>query len=175
MTSLVWVRISTELQLKTIGLILQIQNKASQKVEKSIQKEPKDDKKDDFDFDFDEQNKHIKETSSDAFFDFGDSVKQNAQPKKENVVNNFWEPDLIGPSKPKFEDYFPEENNSDPEDSANLGLVSNLKKLYQKDGVIPEEDKIQEENILKPEIINCTEEFLPEVKIQGDNFWEERK
>ena len=82
-------RISTELQLKTIGLILQIQNKVSQKVEKAIQKASKDDKKDDFDFDFEEQNKHIKETSSDAFFDFGDSVKQNTQPKKENVVNNF--------------------------------------------------------------------------------------
>jgi hypothetical protein len=48
-----------------------------------------------------------------------------------------------------------------------------LKKLYAKDGLVEKEV----ENILKPsipEVLKKKGEFMPEVKVKGESFWEER-
>ena len=150
----------------------------SQKKPKKVQKkeEPKK-KNDDFEFDFDNQPSKANKKPSADFFDF-DNNDQPTQKKTENVMDDFENVDLIGPQKPQFDDYFPEENDQDEIiDSADSGLISNLRKLYQKEGVIPEEQKKEDENILKPDIpdaIKQQNKFTPEVKMQGDNFWEER-
>lgn len=145
--------------------------KAKVEEKKKVEAKPQKAKDDDFDFNFNAQSSKPTSKASPDFFDFGNDSKPQ---KSENVFDDFGQPDLIGPKKPQFEDYFPEENDDENVDQADSGLISNLKKLYQKDGVGVEE-KNTSEDILQPEIIQPKEEFTPEVKVKGQGFWEERK
>ena len=129
---------------------------------------PKPKKQDnDFDFGFDNPQPTTKNTASskkqEDLFDFGSS-NQNTN-------------DLIQmePSKPKFDDYFPSyDNEHDDNGDDNLGLISNLKKLYEKDGVV-DNNPVTTEGILQPEVpkvLQKQQEFTPEVKIKGEDFWQ---
>lgn len=130
-------------------------------------------KQDDFDFGFDQPSKP-QQTSGD-FFDFGNQPQAK---KGESAFDDFGQEDLIQPKKPTFDDYFPEEKDSDDDDgTGDTGLISNLKKLYKKDGLIPDSKKKEDPNMLKPQIPDALrqDKFIPEVAIKGEGFWEERK
>lgn len=126
--------------------------KPSSKASEQVTKKPAED------FDFDFSSKNAPQTKTEDLFDFG-------QPE---------------PKKPKFEDYFPDQETTyksdlfEQEEESTTGLISNLKKLYAKDGLV---EKEKEEEILKPsipEILKKKEKFTPEVQVKGEEFWEER-
>lgn len=74
----------------------------------------------------------------------------------------------IGPKKPNFDDYFPSNEDDDDHGDDNLGLISNLKKLYEKDGIKDEPSK----DILQPQIPDVLKpKFTPEVMLSGEAFW----
>lgn len=128
-------------------------------------------KQDDFDFGFGQQSQPKQSNKANDLFDFG------AQSSNKEAFD-FGNEDLIQPKKPNFDDYFPEENDDDEEDSGDTGLISNLKKLYKQDGFLQDEKPKTDEGILKPAIpdaLKNTNKFIPEVSIKGEDFWEERK
>lgn len=123
-------------------------------------------------------------------FGFGNSSKAKVQSKPKDNAKEFFDfdkkeqvqevNDLIDVkskrSKPVFEEYFFSNNEDEDDDtSADQGLISNLKKLYEKDGLVQDKPKV---DILQPEIpgvLKKQNEFLPEVKVKGEGFWEEQK
>ena len=72
--------------------------------------------------------------------------------------------------------FFIDNDDDDENDEAgNTGLISNLKKLYEQDGLGV--DKHKYDDILQPEMpdaLKKKDDFMPEVKIKGAEFWEER-